>query len=177
MSEYYAQPAESVVGRRGGGYDSDNDNESMSTTTNSAAATTTTTPFSSILGEWHWRRIFRKMYEEREGHWLTPVELFKPHYSHILGNFCAQNYDTIKRTTTSGFEIVELGCGRGTNANLILTYLKGTKPDVYESLISYTLVDASPSLHKLQQKALLNGPHADKVQFQLKDLMDVADGT
>jgi SAM-dependent MidA family methyltransferase len=160
-----------VVGRRGGGYDDDDHD----TTTK-----TTTTPFSSLLGEWHWRYVFRKMYEGRQGHWLTPVELFQPHYSHVLGNFCArqqQQQSSSSSSSSLGFEIVELGCGRGTNADLLLTYLKETKPDTYGSLRSYTLVDVSPSLHNLQRKTLSDGPHADKVRFELIDLTDVAEGT
>ena len=74
------------------------------------------------------------------------------------------------------FEIVELGGGRGTNAEWILSYLKEEKPDVYSSLTSYTLVDSSPSLHKAQMERFLESPHAEKVNFELKDLADVAQG-
>jgi hypothetical protein len=149
LAEYYAQPADRVVGRSSG---VDHSN------------------LSSLLGEWHWRRVFRKLYEEREGHWLTPVELFRPHYSHILADFCASTVDD----SHSPIEIVELGGGRGTNANLMLSYLQENKPDIYARL-TYTLVDSSPSLHQLQREALAGGEHADKVRFELKDLMDVAE--
>jgi SAM-dependent MidA family methyltransferase len=75
------------------------------------------------------------------------------------------------------FEIVELGGGRGTNANWILSYLQENKPHVYSSLTSYTLVDSSPSLHETQMKRFAGGPHGTKVRFVLKDLVDVAQGT
>jgi hypothetical protein len=160
LAEYYAQPADRVVGR--------------STTEDS-------NNLSSLFGEWHWRRVFKKLYEEREGHWLTPVELFRPHYSHILADFCAdttasvgENWNDERR---NNIEIVELGGGRGTNASLILSYLQKYKPDVYDRMTSYTLVDSSPSLHALQQETLGSGEHADKVRFELKDLIDVAEGT
>ena len=55
LAEYYAQPANRVVGTSTG---VDNSN------------------LSSLLGAWHWQRLFKKLYAEREGHWLTPVELF-----------------------------------------------------------------------------------------------------
>ena len=183
LAAYYAQPSHKVVGRSteledvaaksiGGNHFNGNANSNANL-------------LSSLLGEWHWKRVFRRIYEEREGHWLTPVELFQPHYSYVLGDFCAQYYERMaptqttstQETTTVPFEIVELGGGRGTNAKWILSYLKDHKPRVYASLASYTLVDSSPSLHKTQMERFLNGPHAEKVRFELKDLVDVAQGT
>ena len=155
LAAYYAQPAERVVGRSSGVGDSN---------------------LSSLLGEWHWRRVFKRLYEDREGHWLTPVELFRPHYSHILADFCAASAQSNDDSNDEKLEIVELGGGRGTNAALILSYLQENQPDLYERL-TYTLVDSSPSLHRLQKQELGGGVHADKVRFELKDLMDVAENT
>ena len=176
LADYYAQPSHKVVGRS-------TELESLP-------------QFSSLLGEWHWKRFFQKAYDAREGHWLTPVELFQPHYSYVLGDFCARYYEqmaatsnidnpdaaTVDPTSSSSsssipFEIVELGGGRGTNAKWILSYLQERKPHVYSAIRSYTLVDSSPSLHKAQAERFLDGPHADIVRFELKDLADVAQGT
>lgn len=156
LAEYYAQPAEAVVG---------------STKSNSF------TSFSPLFGEWHWKRVFQNLYDTREGRWLTPVELFKPHYSRILANFCCEQalLFSSNPSSLSPFEIVEIGCGRGTNANLILSYLHDTKPNVYEQLRSYTLVDSSPSLYQLQKELLADGFHSNKLTFELKDLVDVAE--
>jgi hypothetical protein len=165
LAEYYAQPADSVVG------------------TSSAVDHS---HLSSLWGEWHWRRELRKWYEEREGHWLTPVELFRPHYSNILANFISHqallmdpengDYSGARSSPVAPpqIDIVELGGGRGTNANLILSHLRDTQPEVYK-VVTYTLVDVSPSLHRLQQEALTASDHADKVQFKLCDLLDVAE--
>jgi hypothetical protein len=136
LAEYYAQPAEYVVGCRG------------STINNSSAATTSqpSNPLSSLWGEWHWKQVFQKLYDTREGHWLTPVELFKPHYSHIMANFCSQQatlLSSVPSKSSDRLELVELGCGRGTNAGLILSYLKTTKPEIYEQVESYTLIKCS----------------------------------
>ena len=161
LAEYYAQPSHKVVGR----------STELEASSN----------LSTLLGEWHWKRYFGRVYQEREGHWLTPVELFQPHYSYVLGDFCAQYYEQMKKNEQNDnsipLEIIELGGGRGTNANWILSYLREEKPHVYDSLTSYTLVDSSPSLHKAQIERFQNGPHADKVKFELKDLADVAMGT
>jgi hypothetical protein len=159
LAEYYAQPADRVVGHSSGVNKSN---------------------LSGLLGEWHWRRIFKKLYDEREGHWLTPVELFQPYYSHILANYCLESHSFMTQqhddatSSDATFEIVELGGGRGTNAELILSYLQEKKPDLYDRL-TYTIVDSSPSLHKLQRDLLDGGNHASRVRYVLKDLMDVAE--
>ncbi|KAG7359273.1 putative S-adenosyl-L-methionine-dependent methyltransferase [Nitzschia inconspicua] len=181
LSEYYAQPAENVVGRRGSLSDLTTETattyESMEY--DDSSPTTTNNPLTSLWGEWHWKRVFQKLYDSRQGHWLTPVELFKPYYSHILANFCANQAGRFLSSETvdddSVFEIIELGCGRGTNAALILSNLKQSMPETYDRLGRYTLVDASPSLHKWQQSVLGNGEHSHKLEFTLVDLADVAE--
>jgi hypothetical protein len=173
LAEYYNQPAEDVVGRRGSSSSSCNNNN------DAVRASQPSNPLSSLWGEWHWKRVFQNLYDTRQGHWLTPVELFEPYYSHIMANFCAQQATLLLSTTSSsnfGLELVELGCGRGTNASLILSYLKTSNPGIYEQLKSYTLIDSSPSLHKLQAQVLATGEHASKLKFELMDLVDIAEG-
>jgi Putative S-adenosyl-L-methionine-dependent methyltransferase len=153
LSEYYAQPANAVVGK--------------SIEAESAR-------LSSLLGEWHWRRVLDRFYREREGHWLTPVELFQPHFSHILGDFCLAAVDASTEGKDHSLEIFELGGGRGTNAKHIMSYLRDKRPEIYNSL-TYTLVDSSPSLHRLQKDIFADSEHADRVGFLRLDLMDVAE--
>jgi hypothetical protein len=176
LAEYYAQPANAVVG-------------STSTTTTSSSVN-----LGRLLGEWHWRRVYKQLYLEQEGHWLTPVELFKPYYSNTLANFVATavgttidddykqkttitNSSTSSTTSTSSLDmidVVELGGGRGTNAKLILDHLREAHPLVYQR-VNYTVMDSSPSLLELQKETLLASVHADKVQFESKDMLDVAE--
>lgn len=147
LAEYYAQPSNKVIG------------------------SAPSIRLSSLLGEWHWRRVYRRLYKEQEGQWLTPVELFRPHYSNILANFVAE-------TQTSAFDdrvhIVELGGGLGTNADLILSQLQRTKPKLYDQ-VSYTIIDSSQPLMELQKKILGSGQHAAKIDFVFQDLMQVAE--
>lgn len=153
LADYYAQPADKVVGKSAGIQSAN---------------------LSRLLGEWHWRRVLKRFYEEREGHWLTPVELFQPYFSHVLADFCTQAVQVPVSVSKNELHIVELGGGRGTNANLILSYLQMHQPDIYRG-VTYTLVDSSPSLHKLQRSVLLEAGHADRVRFQQTDLTDVAE--
>jgi hypothetical protein len=175
LAEYYAQPANAVVG-------------STSTTTASSSSSSSSVNLGRLLGEWHWRRVYKKLYLEQEGHWLTPVELFKPYYSNTLANFVATSVgtatnddDTQKTALTNSstsnlgrIDVVELGGGRGTNAKLILDHLKEAHPLVYQR-VNYIVMDSSPSLLQLQKETLLASVHADRVQFESKDMLDVAE--
>jgi Putative S-adenosyl-L-methionine-dependent methyltransferase len=153
LAEYYAQPPNAVVGTSAG---------------------TESTRLSSSLGEWHWRRLLDRFYKERQGHWLTPVELFQPHFSHILGDFCLSAVDASMEGNARRLEIVELGGGRGTNARHILSYIQHTRPEIYDGL-TYTLVDSSPSLNQLQKDVFADTVHTNRVGFRHMDLMDVAE--
>jgi SAM-dependent MidA family methyltransferase len=148
LADYYAQPSNLVVG-----------------------TSSQTAKFQNLFGEWDWKRVYKKLYEEQQGQWLTPVELFRPYYSQVLAEYCIQQ----QQLSSEEFEIVELGGGRGTNADGILTHLQQRHPEVYERLSSYTIVDSSPSLHELQQELLSEGDHSSKLKFLLKDLTDVAE--
>ena len=154
LANYYSQPSSKVVGSAQSGVD-----------------------LRSLLGEWHWKRLYQRLYQEQEGQWLTPVELFQPHFSNILGNFIieAARQDDSAAVASERIEIVELGGGRGTNAGLILNYLEETAPDLYERL-SYTIIDNSESLIELQKDSISKQQrHVSKVDFHRKDLMDIAE--
>jgi hypothetical protein len=177
LGAYYAQSSDKVVGTLAAGEIN----------------------FSWLLGEAHYRHVYRQRYRTQKGQWMTPVELFRPYYSHCFADFMAK--DVMMSTTRSDsgtstsqgnnddsdrpIRIVELGAGRGTNAQCILSRWKDKYPDLYHRLQSYTLVDSSPSLHKLQKRTLQlqddnradgHGTHGERVDFRLVDLMAVAEG-
>jgi SAM-dependent MidA family methyltransferase len=167
LSDYYSQPANAVVG-----------------SIESASFTRKTIDFSSLINEWHWKRTYKKVYQEQKGMWLTPVELFFPYYSNILANFVSISMmSTMEKHNEEDegvFDIVELGGGRGTNAVALLDHLRAFHPKVYDRLQSYTIFDTSPTLHKLQKDILLgnNGgsSHSDKVKLVNVDMMDIVEG-
>ena len=148
LAEYYSQPSSKVVG-------------SMPNVN-----------LSSLLGKWHWLYVYGRMYKEQQGQWLTPVELFRPHYSNILANFVAES--TKSQSDTESVHIVELGGGRGTNANCILSHLQLSQPDLYDR-VSYTIVDSSEPLLELQKNVLSASDHESKVEYVHQDLMNVAE--
>jgi len=158
LADYYAQPANQVVGSARHG----------------------TIHFSRLWGEWHYRRLVARLYKQQEGRWLTPVELMGPFYSQTLGNFVAAAQATNRKSnsdnnTGAKFDVVEIGGGRATNASVLLTHLQHSHPDVYQQLNSYTLIDASPTLLQLQEDTMKYTDHYPKMIFQLKNMIDVAE--
>jgi SAM-dependent MidA family methyltransferase len=151
LSTYYSQCSDAVVG---------------------STMSSTPIPFSYLLGEWHWKRVYHQAYQRQQGHWLTPVELFKPYFSNCIANFCIASLD--EQTSHGEIDLIEVGGGRGTNALLILDHLQSTRPDLYEK-VRYTLVDSSPTLHKLQIDTLRTSVHHKKCHFLNKDLMDISE--
>lgn len=94
LADYYAQPPNHVVG-------------SFSKDIN----------YKSLLGEWHWKRVCKDLYERDQlGQWLTPVELFRPYYSQVFAEYVAQQLS--KEKSEKGykcdfsFDIVEMGGGK-----------------------------------------------------------------
>jgi hypothetical protein len=148
LAEYYSQPASKVVG-------------SMPTI-----------KLSSLLGKWHWLYVYGRMYK-KQGQWLTPVELFRPHYSNILANFVAESTKS-RSEDSEPVHIVELGGGRATNASCILSHLQLEQPYLYDR-VSYTILDSSGPLLELQKNVLSAGEHEGKVNFVRQDLMKVAE--
>jgi Putative S-adenosyl-L-methionine-dependent methyltransferase len=76
LAAYYAQSADAVVG-------------SVNLASNTAGPAITASPLalSRLWGQWHWKRLYARLYENNRGQWLTPVELFQPYYSNTIANF------------------------------------------------------------------------------------------
>lgn len=163
LNEYYSQPSDSVVG----------------SISNHSSTPRSGINFTSLLNEWHWKYTYKRLYEEQNGMWLTPVELFYPYYSNILANFITDsiNNNLQSKHEDNVFDIVELGGGRGTNAKAVLNHLNDSHPEIYDRLQSYTIYDTSPTLHELQRKVLVDdSSHAEKVKLVNIDMMDIAEG-
>jgi hypothetical protein len=143
LADYYAQPAHAVVG------------------------SIDPIDFKRLIGEWHWKYVHGQRYKAQQGQWLTPVELFQPHFSNILATYCAAIIQ--KSSPNETVQIVELGGGSGTNANLILNELNRMNLTA-----NYTILDASPSLLELQKQTLVSNHH--DVELKHINLINVAQG-
>ena len=197
LAEYYAQPSASVVGSVVPPSSASAAADLAATKSGAAAggdpspnpAGSEVDPLPPSLGGWQWRRMHAALYEAQDGQWLTPVELFRPHYSNALAEFVVRAAEAAgggkgrgrgEGNDTSrgrGLHVVELGGGRGTNAALVLSHLRDVHPTLYAD-VRYTIYDASPTLLALQKRVVLEDHyHAeDRVEFVLQDMTDVAEG-
>lgn len=111
--------------------------------------------FKRLLGEWHYRRQLHRLFSAKNEAWLTPVEIFAPHYSQALAR-----HILARRDPAHPLRVFEVGGGNGTNAHCILDFLRRQAPEVYAQC-SYTLVDTSGPMHERQRRAVAgHGPRA-----------------
>jgi SAM-dependent MidA family methyltransferase len=109
--------------------------------------------FNSMKNESEYRKALADLYKYNEGSWTTPVELFQPYYASAIGKWGIQNIEP-----GQGIHFVEIGGGTGTCAVGILDFLMNEYPEVYEHS-SYTIVDLSTEMNKLQKSKLDSSGH------------------
>lgn len=160
LIDYYAQPYKSVVGSRVVGQQKHHKID-----------------YRFLLGEAHWKRLHKKIYrsmgrvtsKRTSGQWLTPTELFAPHYSYCIAEYIAK---TVREYDGNAFQLLELGGGHGTNAQAILQHLQDNHESIYQQLESFTVLDGSPTLSQYQQEQFKDH---EKVRVRHLDLIKVAE--
>lgn len=110
---------------------------------------------------------------------LTPVEIFKPHYANAVAKFIVstlrkQGYDASSFTASRPFRLCEIGGGNATCCVGILDYLKSNHPDLYENT-RYISVDVSPVFLQRQKENVVSRGHGEKVTFVNKSIFDFND--
>lgn len=107
--------------------------------------------FPSLLGQEDYARALDARYARLSAQWLTPVEIFQPHYAravaaHILRAHRDSHPDQPLR-------VYELGGGTGTCAANFLAHVRDAAPDVYARM-SYVSVEVSRTLADAQRRAV-----------------------
>ena len=112
-------------------------------------------PFPTLASRDAYYRQLTSLYSEFDDCWLTPVELFKPHYAHTVARWILQQQHQQPDTehTTDTLRIVEVGGGNGTCAAGVLDYLREKQPQLYERT-HYTIVDLSTTNRQRQLTSL-----------------------
>jgi len=105
--------------------------------------------FEELVGETDYRRKQMEFYEMNDTAFLTPCELFKPHYGQGVVRWMLAARKSIKNP----FRILEIGGGNGSFALNVLDYLEEHHPDEY-NLCTYTIVDLSKNFCEVQQQRL-----------------------
>ncbi|XP_024931276.3 protein arginine methyltransferase NDUFAF7 homolog, mitochondrial isoform X5 [Ziziphus jujuba] len=109
-----------------------------------------------------------KIYKDSSVSWFTPVELFKPWYAHGIAG-------AILRTANLSvpLKIYEIGGGSGTCAKGIMDYLKLNAPARVYNNMTYTSVEISPSLAKIQRETVGEvDSHSSKFKVECRDAAD-----
>jgi len=174
LADYYAQPCDKVVGSAA----LKRNRSSTQAMKSILEAPAVNFPF---WGQWHWNTYYQSLFKKQSGQWLTPVELFTPYYSQIVTNFISSEMHTWKRhfnSSSSSFDIIELGGGRGTNAMITLYFLQQNFPHLFSNLSTYYIVESSHSLIEFQKQQILSTNQQDlidKVQYLYLDIAQVAE--
>lgn len=100
--------------------------------------------FTEFWGERDYRQAVAELYIKKPQGWITPSEVFAPHYSHAIARWIQASHS--KRFGGSSeqrsIRIVEIGGGTGTNAAHICEWFRKAHPESYAKL-NYTLLDIS----------------------------------
>ena len=88
--------------------------------------------------------------------WLTPVEIFKPHYANAIARYLIE--EKKKQSAMTSLKVIELGGGAGTAAVGILNYIRENETEMYKSM-KYLSIDVSEISLLMQQDAISEHGH------------------
>ncbi|KAG6620787.1 putative S-adenosyl-L-methionine-dependent methyltransferase MidA [Phytophthora cinnamomi] len=125
--------------------------------------------FGNLWGAGEYRNVVAQLYRESPEAWLTPVEVFAPHYSQALARYMLSS-PFLRQEQLLVFEI---GGGSGSNALHILDYLQQHAPDVYAKT-KYTLVEISPVMAERQRRRVA-AAHPQHCTVLNQDILTFAD--
>ncbi|CAH2038900.1 unnamed protein product [Thlaspi arvense] len=126
--------------------------------------------FNQLDGRKAYMKLLEKVYRQSDISWFTPVELFKPWYAHGIA-------EAILRTTNLSvpLKIYEIGGGSGTCAKGVLDYIMLNAPERIYNNMSYTSIEISPSLAKIQKETVAQvGSHLSKFRVECRDASDLS---
>jgi SAM-dependent MidA family methyltransferase len=91
-------------------------------------------PFHALLGQEDYARVLSGRYAQLASQWLTPVEIFRPHYANAIARYILAEWHACGQLDSDSdreLRIYELGGGTGTCAAGILAHIRDTDPRVY----------------------------------------------
>ena len=112
-------------------------------------------PFHLMADKEEYTETLAQKWTQLGKQWLTPVEIFKPHYANAIARYLIEE---TKKNHTASLKVIELGGGAGTAAVGILNYLRANEPQIYESM-KYCSVDVSEVSLSMQHDAILKAKH------------------
>jgi SAM-dependent MidA family methyltransferase len=89
-------------------------------------------PFHALLGQEDYARVLAGRYAQLASQWLTPVEIFRPHYANAIARYILAEWHACGQLDSdSDLTIYELGGGTGTCAANILAHIRDADPRVF----------------------------------------------
>ena len=107
--------------------------------------------FPSLLGQEDYARALDARYARLSSQWLTPVEIFQPHYARAVAAYILREH--LASHPDRPLRVYELGGGTGTCASNFLAHVRDAAPDVYARM-SYVSVEVSRTLADAQRRAV-----------------------
>ncbi|PRW05767.1 S-adenosyl-L-methionine-dependent methyltransferase [Chlorella sorokiniana] len=136
--------------------------------------------FSSFAGQTEYLMAVQNLYKELQASWLTPVEIFQPHYGQAIANAVLQRWNEQAADAVAAgrpeppLRIYEIGGGTGTLALNILDWLRSEHPTAY-ARCQYACIEISPVLAALQRRRVATeGGHASHFTVRQHDAADAA---
>ena len=109
--------------------------------------------FSSLLGADDYARALDLRYRRLAKQWLTPVEIFKPHYAEAVARYVLNRYREEDEKRGYPLRVYEIGGGSGTHAAGFLRYLRKHAPAVFAKT-TFASVEISASLAAAAKKTV-----------------------
>jgi len=123
--------------------------------------------FGFLVGESGYRAKLREQYERLGCSWLTPAEIFRPHFGKGIARYVLAEHGKLR--TREPLRIVEVGAGAGGLAVDILDHIKLAAPHLYRD-VSYTSIEASGELAGRQtERVSKTAGHGDRFRVSVRD--------
>uniref|UniRef100_A0A1D2AF11 Protein arginine methyltransferase NDUFAF7 n=1 Tax=Auxenochlorella protothecoides TaxID=3075 RepID=A0A1D2AF11_AUXPR len=123
--------------------------------------------FASLGNELAYFNRVQALYTSLQVSWLTPVEIFQPHYGAAVAECVAARWR--RAGAPGGLRIFEIGGGTGTLAQNVLDHLRANHPSIYADC-RYSIVEISAALAATQAARLgADSGHARRFDVQRRD--------
>lgn len=130
--------------------------------------------FASLLGADDYANALDVRYRRLAKQWLTPVEIFKPHYAEAVARYVLNRYREEDENRGYPLRVYEIGGGAGTHAAGFLRYLRRNAPEVFAKT-EFTSVEISQSLARAAERTVRDALDGD--DHQVNDSETLRDTT
>ena len=130
--------------------------------------------FKTLRGQDDYFSELNRRYAKLGAQWLTPGEIFAPHYADALAKYVLDEHrgDETDDGKLEELRVYEIGGGSGTFASGFLDAVKREAPEVYKRIV-YTSIDISARLNEAQSARVRVAGHGKgRHQTKIGDATD-----